>query len=82
MTPEQARAPKLSEPQQSLIDKLSKGARMRHEIHGRGLFRLTVDGRSRTIHPSTVTSLVGLGLLNQDMSGNVMLATSAAARAT
>lgn len=44
---------KLSEPQQSLVNKLQSGARLNHSTDG-GLFRLQDGSIERTIHPATV----------------------------
>ena len=67
--------PGLSEPQQILVDRLSHGARLQHEAQTTGSFRLTEAGRSRTVHPATVTSLVKAGVLIKDSRGRVTLAT-------
>lgn len=59
---------KLSEPQQSLVNKLQSGARLIHSTDG-GLFRLQDGSIERTIHPATVQALIDAGLLHKDMSG-------------
>ncbi len=60
---------KLSEPQQTLIDKLKAGATLQHEAQTSGLFRLTQNGRARSVHPATVQSLLERGFLRKDALG-------------
>jgi hypothetical protein len=64
---------RLSEPQKQLLGNLAAGGSLRHEVHQRGLYRLTEAGRSRTVHPATVQSLIALGLLNKGLNGVVTL---------
>ena len=63
---------KLSEAQQSLVDKLRAGAMLQHEQSG--LFRLHEGTRSRSIHPATVQSLLDAGVLLKGLGGRCGLA--------
>lgn len=66
---------RLSEPQRSLIVSLKGGASLlHHEAQTTGLFRLTEAGRSRTVHPATVESLIAGGFLTKDLFGRLWLA--------
>lgn len=63
---------KMSAAQTSLVEKIGKGATLVHEAGSTGLFRLTEDGVApRTIHPSTVESLIAAGVLFKDLMGRV-----------
>ena len=71
--PGQAGKPgKLSEAQQSLVDKLRAGAMLQHEQSG--LVRLHEGTRSRSIHPATVQSLLDAGVLLKGLGGRCGLA--------
>lgn len=67
---------RLSEPQRILLDKLRRGAQLRHEVAERGLYRLSERGTVRTVQPATVDSLLRNGLLSSDLAGRVTLAAS------
>lgn len=63
---------KLSAAQVSLVEKMEKGATLVHEAGSTGLFRLTEEGVApRTVHPSTVESLIAAGVLFKDLVGRV-----------
>lgn len=72
---------KLSEAQQSLLDKVTGGAQLRF-VGESGLYRLKEEARERTVFPNTVQSLLKAGHLSMDLSGRCVLSTSNAANQT
>lgn len=65
-------AVKLSEPQKLLIQSLRDGAKLHHHLDT-GLFRLRGRFTTRSVHPSTVQSLLKMGMLNKTLSGDCTL---------
>ncbi len=63
----------LSESQQSVIDRLKAGAVLVHEAQTTGRYRLTHEGKSRTVHTGTVRSLITLGLIETTLLGRCVL---------
>jgi len=59
---------KLSEPQESLVRKLSAGAKLQHD-QATGLFRLQDGPVLRTIHPATAQSLLTAGVIRKSLMG-------------
>ncbi len=68
---------KLSEAQQIIITRLQAGASLLHEAQTTGLYRMTYEGKARTVHPATVRSLISIGMLEIDLFGRCGLSTSA-----
>lgn len=64
---------KLSEPQKLLVQSLQTGSTLRHDT-STGLFRLTTNGRARTVHPFTVQSLIDCGIISKGMGEDCVLA--------
>lgn len=64
---------KMSEPQQSLVNKLKSGAKLQHDLDS-GLFRLQDGWLQRSIHPATVQSLLAAGVIRKSISGHCSLA--------
>ena len=64
--------PKLSEAQQSLMDKITAGAALRF-MSDTGRYRLQHEGRERTVFPNTVQSLLNAGLLEIGIGGACFL---------
>lgn len=65
----------LSEPQQSLVNKMKSGAKLQHDL-ATGLFRLQGGQLRRSIHPATVQSLLTAGVILKSMAGDCSLAAS------
>lgn len=63
---------KLSEPQKLLIQSLRDGAKLHHHLDT-GLFRLRGRFTTRSVHPSTVQSLLKMGMLNKTLTGDCSL---------
>jgi hypothetical protein len=63
----------LSEPQQSLVNKLKSGAKLKHDL-GSGLFRLQDGLLQRSIPPATVQSLLAAGVVCKSLAGDCSLA--------
>lgn len=70
---EDERTPSLSEPQQSLVDRLRSGGTLQFE-QATGRYRLQHNDKVRTVQPSTVQSLLDRGVLFQDLLGAVCIA--------
>lgn len=63
----------LSEPQQSLVNKLKSGGKLHHDL-ATGLFRLHDGPLRRSIHPATVQSLLAAGVIRKSLAGDCSLA--------
>lgn len=72
MTAQQIRP--LSEAQQIVIDRMKAGAALCHEVQTTGRYRMTHEGKSRTVHTGTVQSLIAQGLLETNLLGQCVLA--------
>lgn len=66
---------KLSEAQQIIITRLRAGASLVHEAQTTGLYRMTYEGKARTVHPATVRSLISIGMLEIDLLGRCGLSS-------
>lgn len=71
--PKDQRTPPLSEPQQSVVDRLRSGGILQFD-QTKGLYRLQHADKVRTVQTSTVQSLLDRGILIQDLLGAVSIA--------
>lgn len=69
---------KLSEAQQSVLDRLAAGGKLRFVMET-GRYRLSDDGGERTVFPNTAQALLNAGYLSMELGGECVLAKPAVA---